>query len=291
MKIYTLIKRFRLRSLYLLILISMNGSLFLPAKAFSQTITEKKMGYTEYSGDLTQETHKYLLEINKELKKTQEDIKQLYIQVNNLYKAGACEKEYSVLLKKINEYRLHISNLENSWKDISLQTELADSYGLWHQPETTLGQIVIDYGSQDYVYLLSNEISSIPLSIDSNLLIPRSSWQEMLDLILLQNGIGFKQLNPYLRQLYILKEDRSSIQLMTNKRKELEFFQKNDKVCFVLAPEPAEIKKTWLFLEKFINPNSTLLQLIGRNIFIIGPVGDIQDLLKLYDSNIQMSLF
>ena len=26
-----------------------------------------------------------------------------------------------------------------------------EGYALWHQPESTLGQLVIDYGSQNYV--------------------------------------------------------------------------------------------------------------------------------------------
>lgn len=166
---------------------------------------------------------------------------------------------------------------------MSVQTGQTESYGLWHQPETTLGQLVIDYGSQDYIYLMTPEIASIKLSVDSNLLIPRASWTEMLDLILVQNGIGTKQLNPYLKQLYLIKEDKSSIKLITNRRKDLELFPPDMRACFVLSPEPAEVRRTWLFLEKFVNPNTTVLQQVGRDIFIIGQVADLQDLLKLYD--------
>ena len=85
-----------------------------------------------------------------------------------------------------------------------------DGYGLWHSPDTNLEQLIIDYGSQDYVYLIPPEVGSIKISIDSNLPIPRSSWREMLDLILHQNGVGIRELNPYLRQLYLIKEDNSN---------------------------------------------------------------------------------
>lgn len=250
---------------------------------FSQTISEKKASFLDQSQDMNPDMHKFLLEVNRELRHSQDELQKLYAQVRALYAHGADPEAYQQLLVKINEIRKNVTNLENSWRELSVQTGQTEAYGLWHQPETTLGQLVIDYGSQDYVYLLTPEIASIKLSVDSNLLIPRASWGEMLDLILVQNGIGTKQLNPYLKQLYVIKEDRSSIKLITNRRKDLELFPGDMRACFVLTPEPAEVRRTWLFLEKFVNPNSTVLQQIGRDIFIIGQIADLQDLLKLYD--------
>lgn len=253
------------------------------ADVFSQTISEKKAGFSDQGGEMNPEMHKFLLEVNRELRHSQEELQRLYAQVSALYAQGAPPETFRHLLDKINEIRKNVTNLENSWRELSVQTGQTESYGLWHQPETTLGQLVIDYGSQDYVYLLSPEIASIKLSVDSNLLIPRASWGEMLDLILVQNGIGTKQLNPYLKQLFLIKEDRSSIKLITNRRKDLELFPLDTRACFVLSPEPAEVRRTWLFLEKFVNPNTTVLQQVGRDIFIIAQVADLQDLLKLYD--------
>jgi len=254
-----------------------------PCIGSSQTISEKKSGFSEHTGDMTQEMHRYLLEVNRELRQAQDELKVLYAQVNELYAKQAYPEAYHQLLEKINEIRANITTLENSWRELSIQSGQIEPYGLWHQPETTLGQLVMDYGSQDYVYQLSAEIAAMRLSVDSNLLIPRASWNEMLDLILTQNGIGYKQLNPFLRQLYLLKDDRSTIKLMTNSRKDLELFSPDTRVCFVLTPEPAEVRRAWLFLDKFVNPNSTALQQVGRDIFIIGPIADLQDLLKLYD--------
>ena len=255
----------------------------IPLTGFCQTISEKKASFTEQTGDLTPDMHRYLVEINRELRHSEGELAQLYRQVNDLFDQGASPEEYHLLLKRINEIRSHMEGLENSWREMSVQTGQTEPYGLWHQPETTLGQLVMDYGAQDYVYLLSPEIATMRLSVDSNLLIPRSSWGETLDLILSQNGVGYKQLNPYLRQVYLVRDDRSSIKLMTNKRKDLDLFPLDSRVCFVLSPEPAEVRRTWLFLDKFVNPNSTTLQQIGRDIFVIGPISDLQDLLKLYD--------
>ena len=131
--------------------------------------------------------------------------------------------------------------------------------------------------------LMSADIANMPVSVDSNIPIPRSSWNEMMELILAQNGVGFKQLNPYLRQLYFIKQDRSAIQLITNKRQDLEFFPPQARLAFMMTPEPSEVRRIWAFLDKFVNPQSTVLQVVGRDILIIASTAEIQDLLKLYD--------
>lgn len=254
-----------------------------PFLGFAQTIYEKKSGFSEESQELTPELHRQLLELNRQLKSSQDKLKRLYSQVEQLHNEGAPCESFRDLLFAINEVRSFNLALENNWRELSVRLGQTESYALWHQPETTIGQLVMDYGSQDYVYLMTPEIAAIPLSVDSNLLIPRSVWGEMLELILTQSGVGYKQLNPYLRQLFLLKENRSNVKLITNCRRELDLFPSNTRVAFVITPEPADLRRTWSFLEKFVNPNSTVLQIIGRDIFIIGPVGELQDLLKLYD--------
>lgn len=255
----------------------------LPVLGSAQTIYEKKSGFSEESQELTPELHKQLLEINRQLKNSQEELRRLYSQVEQLHAENAPCESYQALLSAINDIRIYSLGLQNSWRELSIQVGQTESYALWHQPETTLGQLVMDYGSQDYVYLMTPEIAAIPLSVDSNLLIPRASWGEMLDLILTQSGVGFRQLNPYLRQLFLLKDNRSNVKLITNCRRELDLFSPDTRVAFVITPEPADLRRSWMFLEKFVNPNSTALQMVGRDIFIIGPVGELQDLLKLYD--------
>lgn len=253
------------------------------SSGYSQTIAEKKAGATSETQDMTAEMHRSLLEVNKELKAYHEELRQLYTKVNILYEQNACSETYQHLLQSINVIRNQIEDLESHWRETSIEGGHSEAYALWHQPETTLGQLVMDYGSQDYVYLVPDDIAEMSVSIDSNLIIPRASWGDMLDQILTQSGVGYKQLNPYLRQLFLLKDDKSSLELITNNRCELELFPPETRVSFVLTPEPAEVRRTWLFLDKFVNPKSTVLQMVGRDILIIGQVAEIQDLLKLYD--------
>jgi general secretion pathway protein D len=254
-----------------------------PCFLSAQTIAEKKSGFTEDNQEMTPEMHRQLIEINREIKNAQEELNRLYSEVYILFQEGAEPANYQELLNRINEIRAHTLGLENSWRELTVHLGQAESYALWHQPETTLGQLVMDYGSQDYIYLFTPEIASIPLSMGSNLLVPRASWSEMLDLILIQNGVGYKQLNPYLRQLFFLRDDRSNIRLITSSRQDLDLLSPEMRVTFVLTPEPSEVRRTALFLDKFVNPNNTVLQAIGRDLLLIGPVSELQDLLKLYD--------
>lgn len=248
----------------------------------AQTIAEKKAGLGYVGSDLTEEMQKFLTQVNESLDMYHRELQTLYMQAAELYSQNATDESYKALLDNINGIKAQITELEERWRDMVTQSQ-TEGYALWHQPSTTLEQLVIDYGSQDYVYVIPANIASINVSVDSNLPIPRSSWNEMLELILSQNGVGIRQLNPYLRQLYLLKEDNSNLKLITNKRSDLEVLASNERIAFVLSPEPSDVRRSWFFLEKFVNPESTVLQMIGRDILIVAPVADVQELLKLYD--------
>lgn len=253
--------------------------LHLPA----QSIAEKKAELKLAGGEFDPETEHFLLELNRETHRLQTHIRQLYEQANHLYGLDAAPQAYRPLLAEIVVSRQTLLQLEERWRELVTQGETSERYGLWHAPDTTLEQLIIDYGSQDYVYLIPPEVGGIKLSINSNLPIPRAAWSEMLELILAQNGVGVRTLNPYLRQLYLVRENHAHLRLMTNKRDDLEVLSPETRVSFVLSPEPADVRRTMAFLERFFNPQTTTIQALGRDILLIGPVGDIQDLLRLYD--------
>ncbi|MBA3722478.1 MAG: type II secretion system protein GspD [Parachlamydiaceae bacterium] len=249
----------------------------------AQSIADKKAALNSSSSDLDQETDQLLTEVNRETEEIQNRIKKLYEETEYLYLNHAHEADYKILLNQINENKSRLKELETSWREMAARGNRMEGYGLWNAPDTNLEQLIIDYGSQDYMYLIPADVGTIRLSIDSNLPIPRSSWNEMLELILSQNGVGIKTLNPYLRQLYLTKQNNSNLKLITNNRKDLEVLPSDARISFVLSPEPSEVRRVFLFLERFVNPNTTVVQTLGRDILLIGPVAEIQDLLKLYD--------
>ena len=249
----------------------------------AQTIAEKKAGVVKGGGDLDRSLQQQLNYVNKDMFELHNELNDLYGQVTALYAAGAPESDYEGLLEQINAARSDLIDVENTWREMATTNGKEGGYALWHQPETTLGQLVIDYGSQRYVYLVPEEISEMKLNVDSNLPIPKGAWDEMLELIFAQNGVGIRQLNPFLRQLYPIHKDRSGVKVITNRREDLKVLPPNQRVCFILEPEPSDVRRVWAFLERFVNPNSTSLQLVGRDIVIVGAVNEVQDLLKIYD--------
>lgn len=249
----------------------------------AQTIAEKKATLNESSSDLDPESEKFLQIYNEQILEIQTNLKALYENVYEIYEEKGCDCSYDDLLNQINILKQRRISLENTWRDRVSRLSTQETYGLWLAPDTTLEQLVIDYGSQDYVYLIPSEIGAIKLSVDSNLPIPRSSWSEMLELILTHNGVGVRNLSPFLRQLYFLKSNNSALKAITNQRCELDVFPSDSRIGFILSPEPAESRRAFVFLERFIDPVTTSLHQIGRDILVIGNVSDIQDLLKLYD--------
>lgn len=256
---------------------------FLPALLLCQTIAEKKASLIESGGDLSSDTEKFLQQINLELSESRQSIRKLREEAYRLYEENVPEDSYQPLLKKIREIQDYSTSLQESWREMIATQGKQEGYALWYQPETTLEQLIIDYGSQDYVYVMKPEVGAIKISVDSNLPIPRASWNEMLELILTQNGIGIRQLNPFLRELYLLKSDRSAIQLMTSKREDLELLSPESRVAFVLTPEPSDVRRIWFFLDNFANHDSSAVQLVGRDILLIARVAEVRDLLRLYD--------
>lgn len=249
----------------------------------AQSLAEKKAALRTPETGLDEDSENFLLQINKETKEINEKIQGLYKEIWRLYRNQVPVEDYKYLLVEINEEKRYLNHLQETWREMSSRGSQGDSYGLWHAPDTTLEELIVDYGSQDYVYLIPPEVGGIRLSINSHLPIPRASWTEMLETILSENGVGVKELNPYLRELYLLSENHSNLRVLTNRRQDLEVLPPNARVGFVLSPEPSKIHETFLSLEKFISNQTTFMQVIGRDILVMGKVEDIQDLLKLYD--------
>lgn len=264
------------------ITIAITFSLFLFFSLSAQTIAEKKASIICTSSDLSEEMQQLLKKVNDETYRIDCELLNLFHRAIEMHEQSAPPEAFQDLLTTINQLKCEREGLQEQWRRAAAQNNIED-YALWHQPGTTLEQLIIDYGAQDFVYLIPPQVASIPINISSNLPIPRSSWNEMLDAILTQNGVGIKQLNPFLRELYLLKDDHSGVKLITNNRCDLLGLQGSESVAFILSPEPSDVRRTWFFLEKFINPMSTTLQMIGRDILIIAQASEVQDLLKLYD--------
>lgn len=247
-----------------------------------QTIAEKKTSLQKRSTDLDPSTEAFLNKINDEITLKKEELRDLYTKAKLLHAQQANEEEYKALVKEINTIRSEIQVTNEEWHNTAVQSHKGDPYALWNQPDTTLEELVIDYGSQEAVFIISPEIADQKIHISSATPIPRASWSEMLNLILIQNGIGIRQLNPYLKELYLLNQSTSPVQLITTDPKDLLLVPPESRVAFILTPDPADVKRSYVFLDRFMNPNTTVMQQIGREILIVSQAQEVEYLLKLY---------
>src|SRR5262249_83312 len=73
---------------------------------------------------------------------------------------GASEEQYLQVLEEIREVKRHIAQWEETWRKSSIQDAEGgeDSYALWDIGETTISQLVMEYGASDYLYIIPPEL-------------------------------------------------------------------------------------------------------------------------------------
>ena len=227
-----------------------------------------------------------LRKINKQLKEYRSLLKTRYQQVAKLMESDADEEHYEQLLSEVNEIKILVKDLETRWKEKALDEMKQDEepYGFWDQEETTLPQLVMEYGAGDYLYVIPPEMLSMKLNMHSSVPIPRESWVELLEIILAQNGIGVKQLNPYARQLYILKQDLIAVNSIVNNTKDLKKVPANSRMIYIFSPPPEQVKSVSYFFERFRDPKRTFVYQVGFKIAIVSMKEEVEKLLSLYDA-------
>ena len=248
----------------------------------AQTIAEKKASFERSDSEMDPITLHELREVNQLLDEKRGELSLLYDQARALYLSGAELESYRPLLQLIGRLKAEIAEVQNMWRLEAASLVQHEEYALWHQPDTSLHQLVMDYGAPDHLYLIPPEVGGIRMSLNSNLPIPRESWGECLELILSQYGIGVRQLNPYLRELYVLRNDPSGIKGILDKLEQLDFYPSYARICFILTPSVTDPRADLLFLQKFSSPIETKIEMLGGRIFITSSVDTVQELLKLY---------
>lgn len=256
-------------------------SLF-PLALHGQTISEKRSHAGNAPAPIERRVSRDLRPVNRQYAQLRDELQALYTQVPDLYAQGA-EEDLAYLMDQIREVREQLACLQADWQAQACAEDRSGMYALWHQPWTTIEQLVMDYGSDDYVYLIPVEIGSLRLSIGSNLPIPRESFDDLLQMILTQNGIGIRQLTPLVRELFSPHGQPASVAAITGERSDLSLYRPTDRICFVLSPPSAQVPQVSAFLTRFLTPATTFLYRFGRQLFLVGPVDALQELLKLYD--------
>src|ERR1700722_10477768 len=142
-----------------------------------QTISEKKASLVTVESGIDPLMSEDLNQVNMALEEKHSELKMLYEVGYDYYSKGVSNEEYTLLIEKIKGVKKEIREIGQMWRK---EMATSEGYALWHQPEASLVQLMMDYGAGEYVYVIPPEIGSIPISINSNLPIPREAWEECL---------------------------------------------------------------------------------------------------------------
>lgn len=224
------------------------------------------------------------ISFNESLSKLKNDLQIKFEQVKMLAESEAREKEYHALLTDVRQTREKIRSLEEKWRKSSVDeiTRNDEPYAMWDVGETTLSQLIMEYGASDFLYVIPQELSGMKISLFSGIPLPHESWSEMIEMILAQNGVGAKRLNPFVKQLYILKLDPSAIEAVVAKESDLQLFSGHSRLFYVFSPPPEQLKSIQSFFERFSDPKQTLIQAIGSKVAIVSARETVEKLINLY---------
>ena len=226
-------------------------------------------------------------QFNQKLWSLRQSLKEKYELASSLQIENTREKEYESLLDQIRQLKADIRMLEEEWRYRFIEEvqDFEEGYALWDQGETTLSQLIMEYGGADYVYIIPQELGSLKIHLFSSVGVPRECWDDLIEMILSQNGIGIKKLNAYVKQLYTLKHHPAHVAAVVSRRKDLEFLKDHERICFIFSPEkPDQVRSVLGFFEKFSDPKQTTLQSIGSKIVLVAAKENIDKLLALYDA-------
>jgi general secretion pathway protein D len=127
-----------------------------------QTIAEKQ---SQDSAKKNQQegADSLLYGINQKLLSLRSELVSCYAQVAFLKEKNASSEEYESLLQQVNNIKRSIQSVENEWREsvVNDSKKEEEGYALWDQEDTTLGQLVMEYGALDYLYIVPPDMTSL----------------------------------------------------------------------------------------------------------------------------------
>ncbi|MCH9621182.1 MAG: Type 3 secretion system secretin [Chlamydiia bacterium] len=258
-------------------------SLFISINLFSLSLEDKRKEILNRQTNFDQSD---LSDKNTQIKTLYEKLEKLYKESTNDLITTADESLFTKSHDQIMEVRKEITDIENAWKS-DQQKEFSkgsDDFGIWELGEVTISKLVIEYGSCDSLYVIPPEIAKQKVTLHCLLSIPKESWPKMIDLILTHNNIGVKKVNPFVKQLFLLKDDFTNVENISSNIDHLKNLDDNSRIIFVYTPPIENIKTSFYFLDKFKNAKSTFVYQVGSKIAMVGLVRDINKLVTLAEN-------
>ena len=220
-----------------------------------------------------------LTQYNEKAHSINEEMQKLLFEAENNYSE---EKVSQEILEKIKNLKSQKKELAYSFQKKAKNED--EDHIVFEHEDTTLQNLVLELGSNDYLYLIPSEMSNLKISIQSKLPIPRESWNEFIEVILNQYGIGVRQVNPFAKQLYFLRNDLLTVSTITAEKVDLKKLKDFERVVFIFSPEPEHFKNAFHFFERFRDPKRTFVHSVGNKIALVAMKEEVEKLLKLYET-------
>ncbi|NGX39800.1 MAG: Type II secretion system protein D [Chlamydiae bacterium] len=252
----------------------------------SVTIEEKLASSISGNGSNGADSEVYLDQVNYQIKTLRENLQSETVAAQELIESDADDEAYRSILQRVQTIKTELVALQQNWRATAVNEAKREEegYSLWDQEETTLSHLVMEYGSSDYLYVVPPEMANLKIAVHSNIPIPRESWSEVLEIILAQNGVGVKQVNPFARQLFVFKQDPSAVSVIASKLEDILHIQDHRRIFFVFSPPAEHSKSAFQFFERFSDPKATFVYNIGGKVAIVSTRNEIEKLMKLYRS-------
>jgi len=249
-----------------------------PSLLFSLSIEEKRRSL-QSSSATSAALPQALLALEAEMRSCRDELATLQQQAQKIDPQE--ESAVEALTAAIQEMRDKLWDVEERWRT-SAASSAASGYALWDAEETTLSQLVMEYGSSDYLYIVPPEVGGIKLTLHSQLPIPRNAWSELLEMILIQNGVGVRKVGHSARQLFLMKQDLASIQAILSSREQLHSRPAAQRALYLFTPPAEQLRTAVQFFEKFADNRQTSIQAVGGKVAIVASCGELERLLALY---------
>lgn len=261
-------------------LFSLMISPFLVGALFADSISAKK---EKLSQNENSSSHIPFREINDELQNLRFSLKEIYQKSQELLTHGELSStQFEDLLKESKTLKETLREKETAFRQLAQKPADEELFSLMHESEITLEQLILDYASSNYLYIIPSEMAKIQLNLCSSLPIPKATWEEIVELICAQNGIGIKPVNSFVKTLFWnLSNPISSLKYILFDTQNLDLIEPTQRVCFVLSLEGSEFAEVQQFLKRFVNERISSLHSFGQNLVLIGEACEIKELTKL----------
>lgn len=244
---------------------------------YSQTIEDKLDACKHTSSESCQSE---LKKIHEELKKIKCELHQKTAQACLCFKNGDEEGAKKLLDEEISPLKKRLFSAEENWHAASTKScdMNLEEFAPFDLQNASVGKLLIEYGSCEYLYVVPPEVMKMQLQMHTNLLISKHSWAHLLEKILHHNGIGVKSVNPFTKQLFLIKSDVMSVEGIISSLSSLKSCPEDMHIMFIYEPLAENLKGSFYLLDRFRDQNTTFVYQSGSKIICVGSACDVKNL-------------